>query len=337
MRFAEPNVLFLLILIPIFSIIIVLGTLQLRKKFTKFASPRFHEYLLQRFSLFYWNVKNALLLLVLFFLIIALARPQWGKEVQIVKKEGIDIVICLDVSKSMKARDIEPNRLKRAKDQIKLFLDQLQGDRISLIAFAGESFVQCPPTDDYSAVKMFLDLLDTESVGTYGTDIGGAINKAMELFSEKDKHKVIILVSDGEDLAQNSIKIAKEAVQNGAQIYSLGIGSPEGTTIPMEDSDGNITYAKDEEGNIVFTKLDISTLSQLAKIGNGKFYPITPQQSEIFAILQEINQMETQKFDSREYVRYKERYSYFVIIAFIFLFLEAFILYKKRTNYKRVI
>jgi Ca-activated chloride channel family protein len=273
----------------------------------------------------------------LFFLIIALARPQWGKEVQIVKKEGIDIVICLDVSKSMNAVDIEPNRLARAKDQINLFLDQLRGDRIALIAFAGESFVQCPLTDDYGAAKMFLDLLDTESVGTYGTDIGGALDKAMQLFSQKNKHKVIVLVSDGEDLAENSIDIAKDAAKQGAMIYSLGIGSTEGTTIPIKNENDDVTYAKDDAGNIVFTKLDISTLSQLAQIGNGKFYPITPQQSEIFAILQRINQIEKQKFDSREYVRYKERFSYFVVLALLILLIEIMIIPRKEAEYKRVI
>jgi Ca-activated chloride channel family protein len=292
---------------------------------------------LQNFSNFYWNLKNVLLLLAIFFLIIALARPQWGKEVQIVKKEGIDIVICLDVSKSMNARDIEPNRLERAKDQINLFLDQLHGDRIALIAFAGESFVQCPLTDDYGAAKMFLELLDTESVQTYGTDIGGALQKAMQLFSEKNKHKVIVLVSDGEDLVDNAVKIAKEASQQGAQIYALGIGSTEGAPIPVEKENGDISYAKDDEGNIVLTKLDVSTLSQIAQIGNGKFYPITPQQSEIFAILKQINQIEKQKFDSREYVRYKERYNYFVILALVFLLIDIMIIPRKEAEYKRVI
>jgi Ca-activated chloride channel family protein len=337
MRFASPYMLFLLILIPIFIIILGFSKLQRRKKLSKFAASRFHEYVLQSFSSFYWNLKNVLLLLALFFLIIALARPQWGKEVQIVKKEGIDIVICLDVSKSMNAVDIEPNRLARAKDQINLFLDQLRGDRIALIAFAGESFVQCPLTDDYGAAKMFLDLLDTESVGTYGTDIGGALEKAMQLFSQKNKHKVIVLVSDGEDLAENSIDIAKDAAKQGAMIYSLGIGSTEGTTIPIKNENDDVTYAKDDAGNIVFTKLDISTLSQLAQIGNGKFYPITPQQSEIFAILQRINQIEKQKFDSREYVRYKERFSYFVVLALLILLIEIMIIPRKEAEYKRVI
>lgn len=318
-------------------IIIVITNHRRKKKFLKFADERFFTHFFQKFSVFHWSLKHIIYTLSFIFLIIALARPQWNKEVQIAKKRGIDIAICLDVSKSMKAEDIKPNRLKRAKDQISLFIDQLKGDRVALIAFAGRSYVQCPLTDDYGAIKLFLDLMDTESVTSYGTNIGAAINKAMSLFKQSNKHKVIIIVSDGEDLEKNAKKVANEAAKNGAIIYTLGIGSPEGATIPIINEDGDKVYAKDSKGNIILTKLDITTLTQIAQHGNGKFYPITPQQSEIFEILKNINLIEKNRYESQEYVRYEEQYKYFVLLSLFLIFLENLITYRKKGKIKRII
>ncbi|HPR18730.1 MAG TPA: VWA domain-containing protein [Candidatus Cloacimonadota bacterium] len=337
MRWGNPYLLFLLLLIPVFFVFIGLADHRRKKNFKKFADARFYDFYMQEFSSFHWGLKNVLFVLAIALMIIAIARPRWNKEVQIMKKEGIDIVVCIDVSKSMDAQDIQPSRIERAKDQISLFIDQLKGDRIAIVAFAGRSFVQCPLTDDYAAAKLFLNLLDTETVPSYGTDIGGAISEAMKLFGEEEKHKVIVLVSDGEDLEENALKIAESATKQNAIIYTLGIGSPEGSTIPLQDENGNSVYAKDDAGNIVFTKLDVNTLTQIAKIGNGRFFPITPQQSEIFEIMKNINEIEKKKFDSKEFVRYKEQYKYFVIAALVLLILESVILYKKKVKFKRVI
>lgn len=337
MFFGQINLLFLLLLIPLFFFFLGFARLRRKKEFRKFADDRFYHFFLQRFSNFNWNLKNVILIIALLFIIIALTKPRWDKEVQIVKKEGIDIAVCIDVSKSMDATDIQPSRIERAKDQISVFIDQLEGDRIALVAFAGESFVQCPLTNDYGAARLFLNLLDTETVSSYGTDIGGALEKALDLFEEKDKHKVIIVVSDGEDLEKNAIKVAEKADKQNAMIYTLGVGSPEGSTIPIQKKNGNLKYAKDDEGNIIFTKLDVNTLSQIARVGNGNFYPITPKQSEIFSIMKNINLIEKKKFDSKEFVRYKEQYHYFVIFALLLLVIESVILYRKKQRFKRVI
>ncbi len=337
MFWGKINLLFLLLLIPLFFFFLGFARFRRKKEFRKFADDRFYHFFLQRFSNFNWNLKNVILIIALLFIIIALAKPRWDKEVQIVKKEGIDIAVCIDVSKSMDATDIQPSRIERAKDQISLFIDQLKGDRIALVAFAGESFVQCPLTNDYGAARLFLNLLDTETVSSYGTDIGGALEKALDLFGEKDKHKVIIVVSDGEDLEENAVKIAEKAGKQNAMIYTLGVGSPEGSTIPIQKKNGNMEYAKDDEGNIIFTKLDVNTLSQVARVGNGNFYPITPKQSEIFSIMKNINLIEKKKFDSKEFVRYKEQYHYFVIFALLLLVIESVILYRKKQRFNRVI
>ncbi|MDA3813625.1 MAG: VWA domain-containing protein [Candidatus Cloacimonetes bacterium] len=328
---------FLIILIPVFLIFIGIANHNRKKNFSNFAEEKFYDFFMQQFSGFHWSLKNFIFVFAFLFIIIALARPLWDKEVQIIKKEGIDIVVAIDVSKSMDATDIQPSRIMRAKDQISLFIDQLKGDRIAIVAFARQSFVQCPLTNDYDAAKLFLNLLDTETVPSYGTNIGEAIATSLELFGEKEKHKVIIVVSDGEDLEENATKIAEEAGKQNAIIYTLGVGSPEGSTIPIKNRDGDVVYAKDDKGDIVFTKLDITTLTQIAKKGNGRFFPITPQQSEIYEIMKNINSFEKKKFDSKEYVRYKEQYKYFVITALILLLIESFIIYKKKTKFKRVL
>jgi Ca-activated chloride channel homolog len=337
MHWGKPYLLFLLLLIPVFFILIGFAEHRRKKNFQKFAESRFYDFFMQEFSVFHWSLKNIVFVLAILFMIVAVARPQWNKEVQIIKKEGIDIVVCIDVSKSMDAQDIQPSRIERAKDQISLFIDQLKGDRIAIVAFAGRSFVQCPLTDDYGAAKLFLNLLDTETVPSYGTDIGGAISKAITLYGEDEKHKVIIVVSDGEDLEEQALEIAEDAAKQNAIIYTLGVGSPDGSTIPIKDSSGNTVYAKDDKGDIVFTKLDISILTQIAKTGNGRFFPITPRQSEIFEIMKNINSIEKKKFDSREFVRYKEQYKYFVLAALILLLVESMIIYKKKVKFKRVI
>ena len=337
MQWGNPYLLFLIILIPVFLILIGIANHKRKKNFSKFAEVKFYDFFMQQFSGFHWSLKNFIFVFAFLFLIIALAKPRWDKEVQIIKKEGIDIVVAIDVSKSMDATDIQPSRIKRAKDQISLFIDQLKGDRIAIVAFAGKSFVQCPLTNDYNAAKLFLNLLDTETVPSYGTNIGEAISTSLELFGEKEKHKVIIVVSDGEDLEENAVEIAEEAGKQNAIIYTLGIGSPEGSTIPIKNRDGDVVYAKDDKGDIIFTKLDISTLTQIAKKGNGRFFPITPRQSEIYEIMKNINSFEKKKFDSKEYVRYKEQYKYFVIAALILLLIESLIIYKKKTKFKRVL
>ncbi|MCF7912644.1 MAG: VWA domain-containing protein [Candidatus Cloacimonetes bacterium] len=337
MHWGNPKALFLLLIIPAALILVLLSKRNHKKSFARFAENRFYDYYFQQFSAFKFNLKNVFLIIALLFLIIAMARPQWDREMQIVQKEGVDIVICMDVSKSMDAADIQPSRIERAKDQISLFIDQLKGDRIAIVTFAGRSFVQCPLTDDYGAAKLFLSLLDTETVTSYGTDIGKALQTSIDVFDQKDKHKIIILVSDGEDLEENAVSIAEEAQKQGAIIYSLGIGSPDGSTIPVTDENGNTVYAKNDQGEIIFSRLNVDILSRIAKATNGRFFPITPQQSEIFQILNEIKTMEKKKIDTRQYSRYKDQYHYFVLAALIFIILEFLIMVIRNTPFERVI
>ncbi|PID28183.1 MAG: hypothetical protein CSB55_05855 [Candidatus Cloacimonadota bacterium] len=337
MRWENPYILLLSAIIPIFIIFVTVSEKYRRRRFSKFAESRFYKFYLQQFSVFHWKLKNILLLIACFFAVLAAARPQWDKELEIIKKTGIDIVVCLDVSKSMDAEDIKPSRIQRAKDQLSYFTDQLRGDRIAIVAFAGKSFVQCPLTDDYSVAKLFLNLIDTKTVATPGTDIGGAIEKAVKVFSKDKKEKIIIIISDGEDLSKNAKKHAEKAAEKGAVIYTLGVGSPEGSTIPTVNENGEIEYAKDDKGNIILSKLDISSLTEIAEISGGKFYPVTPRQSEILEIMKKINQKEKTNIESKRFSRYKDQFRYFVYIALFFLFSDIFIRTDKKIKKSRVI
>ncbi|MBW6515668.1 MAG: VWA domain-containing protein [Candidatus Cloacimonetes bacterium] len=335
MNWAAPNYLLLLLVIPLMLILLSSAKVWQKKRFSKFADQRFFKFYLAQFSHFHWSLKNLLIIIASLFLILAAARPRWGQEMQIVTKEGLDIVICIDVSKSMEATDIRPNRLQRAKDHISLFIDQLRGDRIALVPFAGESFVQLPLTDDYAAAKMFLSLLDTDTIPVSGTNIAYALETASNLFQEPDKERIIILISDGEDLEGQGISQAEKIADQGIVIHALGVGSTEGSPIPIRTAQGNIEYAKDGAGNVVISKLDATTLNRIAQVTGGRFYHVTPHRAEIFEILRDIEALEREKYEAREYVRYRERYHYFAFFALFLLFLEVLILYKKNIPQER--
>ncbi len=332
MNWGNPNFLYLLLLIPILIVMMIIGTKIRLKRFSRFASKSLFTFHYRNFSIFHWNIKIALIIIAIMFIVIAMARPQWDKEVQEVHQQGIDIVVCIDVSKSMDAADIRPSRLERAKNHISLFLEELKGDRVGIVAFAGKSMVLCPLTDDYAALNMFLSILNTETITAYGTNIGSALEKAEKMFLKESKSKIIILISDGEDLEADGIKMASRIAKQNINIFSIGVGSIDGSPIEMINSYGQVEYAKDDQGNIVLSKMDVETLSAISSNANGKFYPITPQNSEIYDILNQITGKEKNKISSKQYFKFKEQYHYFVIIALILIIIEALVTYENRFN-----
>ncbi len=271
--------------------------------------------------------KNIFFILAYIFLVIALADPQIGTKLEQVKRKGVDIIIALDVSNSMKAEDIKPNRLEKAKHEIAQFIDLLKGDRIGLIAFAGMAHLVCPLTLDYGAAKLFLQMMDTDLIPVQGTAIGDAIKVARKAFVQKErKHKVLILITDGEDHEGDPVKEAKEAAKEGIVIYTIGIGSPQGVPIPVYDQNGNeVGFMKDRNGNVVTTKLDMTTLQKIAFVTNGKYYMATSGQSELKKIYDEINKMEKKELSARKFSQYEDRYQIFALIGLIFILLEFFL------------
>ncbi len=327
LRFANAYMLYLLLLIPAWIGFFIWVGKYKQKALERFGNRVTLKKLMISYSGKNYRWKNSLLILSFAFFVMALARPQIGTKLEQVKRRGVDIFVAMDVSLSMKAEDIKPNRLEKAKHEVANLIDHLQGDRIGLIAFAGNAFVQCPLTLDYSAAKMFLDIMNTNLIPTPGTAIGKAIAVAMKSFVQKErKHKVLILITDGEDNVGDPVKMAEAADKDGIVIYTVGIGSPQGVPIPLTDANGrSLGYKKDQNGNIVLTKLDEVTLEKIALQTGGKYYHATPGEMELNKIYKDISKMQKKELASRIYSQYEDRFQYFLGIGLILLLLEIFI------------
>lgn len=244
-----------------------------KKTLQKFVSSHLLADLTRNVSLSRRRIKNILFVLGIAFLFIGLARPQYGNRWVEVRRKGIDILIGVDVSKSMLVRDITPNRLERSKLAIKDFVAKLEGDRVGLLPFAGTSFLMCPLTTDYEAFYNSLDALDINTIPKGGTDIGRVILDAEKILSNEANHKILVLVTDGEDLSQNALDAAKKAKEHGMTIYTIGVGTPKGELIPAPGKDAN-EFIKDANGNFVTSKLDEQTLSKIAEATGGVYMPL---------------------------------------------------------------
>lgn len=271
--------------------------------------------------------KAVLTSLVYIFLVIAISGPQIGTRLEEVKREGLDIIVALDVSLSMRAEDIAPNRLEKAKYEINKLIDLLNGDRIGLVAFSGIAHVQSPLTLDYSAARLFLSLMDFDLIPQPGTAIGEAIKAATKAFNQKErKHKVLILITDGEDHESDPVKAAEAAAEEGVIIYTIGLGSPQGVPIPVYDKYGNPAgFKKDRSGNVVTTKLDATTLQQIAYATNGKYYISSSGEAELDEIYKEVSKLEKKELKSRQFSLYENRYQIFLALALLLFIVETFL------------
>lgn len=241
------------------------------------------------------------------------------------KQEGVNIFIALDVSLSMKAEDVKPNRLAKAKHDIGNLIDRIGGDRIGLIVFSGESYVQFPLTTDYSAANLFLEVVDVESVPNPGTAIGSAVKQAMKSFDwNEPTQKVLVIITDGENNEGDAFASSEEAAKKGVMIYTIGMGSPAGAPIPMYDGNGRqVDFKRDRAGNVVLTKLDETALEKIAALGNGKYYRSTSTQDELDAIYKDINALQKREFGTRQFTDYEDQFQYFIAAALFFLLLEV--------------
>ncbi|MBN2018214.1 MAG: VWA domain-containing protein [Candidatus Cloacimonetes bacterium] len=330
MRFGNPEMLLLLVLVPVIILLFYLSARRRKKVFAVFSSEELRNKLITNLSPISRTIKSILWIVIIILLIIAASRPQWGKKLQILEEKGLDIVVAIDVSTSMLAEDLAPNRIQRAKNSFMTFLDMLTGDRVGLVIFSGDAFVQCPITSDYSALKMFASIVDVGLVPEDGTDIANAIEKATTLFTPETQNRVMILITDGENLQGDFKEAVKTARENNIIIYTLGIGTQKGAPIPViNHQTGDKEYLKDKEGNIVLTQLDFSSLSWIAKETDGLFFQVTAGQQEIRDILNDISLLEKEKIAERRYSQYKEQYQFFVIFALLLLLIE-FILWDRK-------
>ena len=321
LNFAQSQYLLLLLLIPFFFVIQALVLKMRRNRIRKFGDEALVSQLMPSYSKGKAWVRLVLFSIGFFFFVIGLSRPQIGAKLKEHETKGAEIMIVLDVSNSMLAEDYSPNRLERAKLAISRLVDKLREDRIGLIVFAGNSFVQLPITTDYVSAKMFLNSITTGSVPVQGTAIGEAINTAMRSFSvQSEKSRAVIVITDGENHEDDPVAAAKQAAEMGVRVYTIGVGSPEGKPIPM---DGELL--KDKDGEIVVTRLDEKVLQDVAQAGNGLYVRAGNSEFGLNPIIENIDRMEDEKYSSIVFEEYDEQFMYFLGIALFFFVLEMLI------------
>ena len=321
MIFAESKYLFLLLLIPLF-IIIQTVVLKLRKRrLEKFGDGALVKELMPSYSKAKVWLRLSLFLLAFFFFVLGISRPQMGAILKEHKTRGAEVMIVLDVSNSMLAEDYSPNRLERAKLAISRVVDKLRDDRIGLVVFAGNSFVQLPITTDYVSAKMFLGSISTESIPIQGTAIGDAISTALRSFSaQSDRSRAIIVITDGENHEDDPVAAASQAAEMGVRVFTIGIGSPEGKMIPFEGD-----YLRDKEGNPVVTRLDEAVLQDVAAAGKGLYVRAGNSEFGLNPIIEEIARLDDEEYYSIVFEEYDELYMYFFAMALFFFVLEMLI------------
>ena len=336
-RFANPEYLNLLYSLPL--VIVLVWFLNRKRKvlLKRFADSDLHNTLFPMDSSIKRWMKFILILIVFTCLVFAAANPQVGTKMQEVKQTGIDVFILLDVSYSMNAEDIKPSRLEKAKYQISNLINKLRGDRIGLIIFAGQAYIQIPLTTDYSAANLFLSAVDVNSVPSQGTAIASAIYLAVNSFDSLATDKVIIAITDGEDHEGDIIEAVDNAVSQKMKIYAIGLGSSGGVPIPIYNKYGqSIGFKKDNQGNTVLTRLDEETLKKIALEGNGKYFRGTNYEDYLDQIYTELSELEQAEFGIKKVTDYEDRFYYFLIPAIILLVIEFFISEKKSPLYARI-
>jgi Ca-activated chloride channel family protein len=330
-RFANPEFLYLLLLLPVMVALFIYNEFRKRSSIRKLGDTSLVEKLMPEISKSRPVVKFLILSVCLASGILLLARPQFGSKIEEVKKQGVEVIIALDVSNSMLAEDIQPNRLTRAKQAISRLVDGLDNDRIGLIVFAGDAYTQIPITTDYVSAKMFLSTISPEMVAKQGTAIGSAIRLGMKSFSPGEgKSKAIIIISDGENHEDDPVAAAEEASKAGIVIHTIGIGSTEGVPIPINSSIKR-DYLKDEKGNIVITKLDDDILKRIAENGSGIYVRANNSNFGLEEVYSAIRKMKKQELDSKVFTEYNEQFQIFAFISLVLLIAE-FIVMERRNR-----
>lgn len=337
-RFAHPEYLHALYALPVIIILFFLLFNKQKKNLKSFANVSMHSVLLPKHSKVKSWIKLILVTFSLLLLIVAAANPQVGTRLEEVKQTGIDVFILLDVSLSMSAEDIKPNRLEKAKYQISNLINKLRGDRIGLIIFSGDAYVQIPLTTDYSAANLFLSAVDFKSVPQPGTAIAAAINLAAKSFDfTASTQKVIIVITDGEDHEGNITEAINDAVAKDLKIFTIGLGSQDGVPLPVYNNQGQaIGFKKDKDGNTVLTKLNESVLKEIASKGNGKYYRGNNYEDYLDQIFKELSSFEKAEFGTKKVTDYEDRFYYFLAPAIFLLILEFFISESKSKLFSRL-
>ena len=333
MTFAIPNFLWLLLVIPPLVILFFWWSERERRRLmAQFIQARLLPNLVAGVSTTRRKIRAILFIAAIMALIISLARPQWGFDWQEVKQRGLDIIVAIDTSKSMLAEDIAPNRLARAKLAALDLMQQAKSDRLGLIAFAGEAFLQCPLTIDDSAFRQSVETLDVNAIPEGGTDIADAIDDAMKAFKEGDNHKIVVLFTDGEDQDSGALEAAKKAASAGVMIFTVGIGSPEGELLRIKNADGQTDYVRDENGNVVKSHLNEALLQQIAGATKGAYFRLGGAKTIDTLYQQWLAPLPKSDAQEKLVKRAIERYQWPLAIAIVLLVIETLLPERKTTK-----
>ena len=324
-----------LITIPVFVVAYVICTKRKQRQLTAFGDPELMAQLMPDASKSRPIWKFSLLIVALILLIIAVARPQYGQQEKTIKRQGIEVMVALDVSNSMLAEDVAPNRLDRAKQILSKMIDNMVDDNVGLVVFAGDAFTQLPITCDYVSAKMFLNTITPNLIPTQGTAIGAALQTAITSFGpqESDAGRAIILITDGENHEDDAIAAAEKANELGIQVFVIGIGKPEGAPIPKP---GTNDYFKDRAGQVVVSRLNEDMCKKIALAGNGIYVRCDNTNTAMRALQPELDRVATTELETTIYADYNEQYQSFVLIALLLLMIEFFILSRKNHRLARM-
>ena len=331
-RFAHIEMLWLLLLIPAFTAAYIAIVRRKQRQLRQFGDPELLAELMPNVSRTRPAIKFALLMVALALLVVAAARPQYGQKEKTVKRQGIEVMFALDISNSMLAEDVAPNRLNRAKQMLSKLIDD---DKVGLIIFAGEAYTQLPITCDYVSAKMFLNTISPDLIRVQGTAIGDAIMTSIRSFGsdESDASRAIILITDGENHEDDAIAAAKAANEKGIKIFVVGIGKPDGSPIPIP---GTNNFRKDRAGNVVVSKLNEDMCREIAQAGQGMYVRCDNTNTATRALQKELNTLATSEFETKVYADYNEQYQGFVLLAFLILVIDFFIFNRKNKTLSKI-
>lgn len=333
-RFAHPEYLFLLIIVPVLIGVFVYTTIQKKRKIRLFGNPDLIGELMPNVSYIRPHVKFYIQLFAIVLIIIVLAQPQFGTKIDKDKRQGIEVMIALDVSNSMMAQDIEPNRLEKAKQLLSKLIDGMTDDKVGLVVFAGDAYTQLPITVDYVSAKMFLSNINPKLVPRQGTAIGSAIDLCIKSFGEKsDVGRAIILITDGENHEDNAEGAAQLALQEGVVVHVIGVGKPEGAPIPV---DGTMNLWKDNEGNVVVTKLSEDMCRNIALAGGGVYVHADNTSSTLKTIVNELDKIVKYDISANSFSDYNEQFQIFALISLILLIVDTFIFDRKNKKLSKL-
>ena len=333
-RFGEPLYLSLLIVLPVLAAFYFYSNYRCRKRLRLHGDPQLLKELMPDESKYRPGVKFWLMLAALGMIIFMMARPQFGSKMETVKRQGIETVVALDISNSMLAEDVTPSRLDKSKKLISRLVEKFNNDKVAMIVFAGEAFTQLPITSDYISAKMFLESITPSLISTQGTDIAGAIDLAMKSFTPNEGvGRAIVLITDGENHEGGAIEAAQAAAKKGIRVFVLGVGSPDGSPIPVE---GSNEFRRDKDGNVIVTRLNEQMCQEIAKAGGGIYVRVDNTNNAEKALNAEINKLAKADVETQVYTEFDEQFQVLAWLALLLLAAELMILNRKNPLFKNV-